>query len=155
MIGERSSSCCSLDSLDPLADLGRLTAGFRNLLIRQIDIELAPLDLTAAQYGIIINIANGNATTLVELCNKMDYDRGAMSRLLNRLEKKELIERKKCPDDARSSRLVLTAKGQAFFPELTPKIRAIYQRAMTGFSDEEQHVFTTLLYRAAMNLQAP
>src|ERR1700735_2517995 len=56
-----------------------------------LDEEVAPLEVTAAQFIIIKNVLKGHANSACELCKYMDYDRGAMSRMIDRLETKGLI----------------------------------------------------------------
>ena len=50
------------------------------------DKELAALEVTSAQFVIIANVLKGHANSACELCKYMDYDRGAMSRMIDRLE---------------------------------------------------------------------
>jgi len=46
------------------------------------DNDVAPLEVTSAQFAILKNVLKGKATAACELCKFMDYDRGAMSRLI-------------------------------------------------------------------------
>src|ERR1700733_11199773 len=57
------------------------------------DEEVASLEVTAAQFIIIKNVLMGHANSACELCKYMDYDRGAMSRMIDRLETKGLLKR--------------------------------------------------------------
>ena len=50
------------------------------------DEEVASLEVTAAQFVIIANVLKGHANSACKLCKYMDYDRGAMSRMIDRLE---------------------------------------------------------------------
>ena len=80
-------------SLAPLLSQVRLAilSGTDQEFLR--DEEVAPLEVTAAQYIIIKNVLMGHANSACELCKYMDYDRGAMSRMIDRLETKGLIKR--------------------------------------------------------------
>ena len=82
------------------------------------------------------------------------YDRGAMSRLLSRLEDKGLVAKKQSVEDRRSTLLCLTEKGQQLYPEILPTVNDIYRKALTGFSDDEQEQLASLLFRAIHNLKA-
>jgi hypothetical protein len=46
------------------------------------DKDVASLEVTAAQFVIIANVLKGHAISACELCKFMDYDRGAMSRMI-------------------------------------------------------------------------
>jgi len=48
-----------------------------------LDEEVASLEVTAAQFVIIANVLKGHANSACALCKYMDYDRGAMSRMID------------------------------------------------------------------------
>lgn len=145
--------CCP-ENIDPVQDLGRLIAYLRSNLVSHIDTALAPMDLTAAQYMVVVLLAQGQICTLVELCDHMVYDRGAMSRLLNRLEEKGLVTKTVSSQDRRSTHLKLTDKGQQLFPQILPMVNGIYQTALKDFSAQEQMQLAQFMLRAINNLKA-
>jgi len=100
--------------------------------------KLAPLELTAAQFGVVVNLARGRAETPGELCRLMDYDRGAMTRLLDRIEGKEIIQRIRCRDDRRSVKLRLTEKGAGLVPQVMPLVYEVYRNGLKDFSTSER-----------------
>ena len=79
-------------------------------------------------------------------------DTAGMTKLLDRLEVKGLIERQPNPGDRRSVLIALTADGQALTPRLRPVFGRITRRLFTGFSDAEIGVLTTMLERMRGNL---
>ncbi|KTG18423.1 MarR family transcriptional regulator [Pseudoalteromonas sp. XI10] len=145
---------CCIEDLDPVQDLGRLVSYLRSNLVTHLDNALEDKELTSAQYIVVVLLARGKVNTLAELCEHMMYDRGAMSRLLSRLEDKGLVAKKQSVEDRRSTLLCLTEKGQQLYPEILPTVNDIYRRALTGFSDDEQEQLASLLFRAIHNLKA-
>ena len=145
---------CCIEDLDPVQDLGRLVSYLRSNLVTHLDDALEDKELTSAQYIVVVLLARGKVNTLAELCEHMMYDRGAMSRLLSRLEDKGLVAKKQSVEDRRSTLLCLTEKGQQLYPEILPTVNDIYRRALTGFSDDEQEQLASLLFRAIHNLKA-
>lgn len=145
---------CCIEDLDPVQDLGRLVSYLRSNLVTHLDNALADKELTSAQYIVVVLLARGKVNTLAELCEHMMYDRGAMSRLLSRLEDKGLVAKKQSVEDRRSTLLCLTEKGQQLYPEILPTVNDIYRKALTGFSDDEQNQLASLLFRAIHNLKA-
>jgi DNA-binding MarR family transcriptional regulator len=77
------------------------------------DAEVAPLEITTAQFAILKNVLRGSAKSACELCKSMDYDRGAMSRMIDRLEAKQLIRRVPLAHTRRSVAIEVTAAGRA------------------------------------------
>lgn len=57
-----------------------------NSLNRMLDLEMAPLGLTAMQWRPLAMIASGRADTPAELARLINVDTGAMTRTLDRLE---------------------------------------------------------------------
>ena len=145
---------CCIEDLDPVQDLGRLVSYLRSNLVTHLDDALEDTELTSAQYIVVVLLARGKVNTLAELCEHMVYDRGAMSRLLSRLEDKGLVAKKQSVEDRRSTLLCLTEKGQQLYPEILPTVNDIYRKALTGFSDDEQEQLASLLFRAIHNLKA-
>ncbi|WP_295512130.1 MarR family winged helix-turn-helix transcriptional regulator [uncultured Pseudoalteromonas sp.] len=145
---------CCIEDLDPVQDLGRLVSYLRSNLVAHLDDALEDKELTSAQYIVVVLLARGKVNTLAELCEHMVYDRGAMSRLLSRLEDKGLVAKKQSVEDRRSTLLYLTEKGQQLYPEILPTVNDIYRKALTGFSDDEQKQLASLLFRAIHNLKA-
>ena len=145
---------CCIEDLDPVQDLGRLVSYLRSNLVTHLDNALEDKELTSAQYIVVVLLARGKVNTLAELCEHMMYDRGAMSRLLSRLEDKGLVAKKQSVEDRRSTLLCLTEKGQKLYPEILPTVNDIYRKALTGFSDDEQNQLASLLFRAIHNLKA-
>lgn len=145
---------CCIEDLDPVQDLGRLVSYLRSNLVTHLDNALEDKELTSAQYIVVVLLARGKVNTLAELCEHMMYDRGAMSRLLSRLEDKGLVAKKQSVEDRRSTLLCLTEKGQQLYPEILPTVNDIYRKALTGFSEDEQEQLASLLFRAIHNLKA-
>jgi len=133
-------------------EFGKQIALVRNQMMSRLDEALKEFDLTGSQFAVIKLIAEGRADTLAKLCEAMHHDKGAMSRILSRMEEKALIRRKPCPHDGRAFKLALTAKGEQLFPLTTPKINAIYDVALKDFSESEREQFFSMLTRCQHNL---
>src|SRR5258708_7238563 len=93
------------------------------------DPDLAPLEISAAQYVIISVLAKHGVDSPAQLCKDLSYDGGAMTRMLDRLEAKGLINRRRCPDDRRCVKLELSEAGRAALP----KLRACSVRVLDRF----------------------
>ena len=69
------------------------------------------MDITAAQFKVLISIYKG-VTSPVIISKNLVMDAGAMSRMIERMVKRELIVRHPNPQDKRQVILALTDKGQ-------------------------------------------
>ncbi|WP_106476999.1 MarR family winged helix-turn-helix transcriptional regulator [Phytohalomonas tamaricis] len=91
--------------------LGYLLGRTALLKDRLLDTHLAELGITAAQLKVLANIALGHMQRPSDLCQLFNIDSGAMTRMLDRLEKKQLILRQRDAQDRRMIKIDMTAKG--------------------------------------------
>ncbi|MNF90396.1 Multiple antibiotic resistance protein MarR [compost metagenome] len=98
---------------------------------RIIDSHMQPYGVTAAQFKVLIIVAQYGVDTPAELCRYLSVDSGSMTRMLDRLEQKDLIVRRRCPDDRRQIRLGLSEEGQKLADQL-PQIGAAAMNELVG-----------------------
>jgi DNA-binding MarR family transcriptional regulator len=72
---------------------------------------LAALDLTQKQTGVLWLIAANAGVSQIVLANAVMMDRASMMAIIDRLEARGLIIRRKSPRDGRRQELYLTPKG--------------------------------------------
>jgi DNA-binding MarR family transcriptional regulator len=97
----------------------------RNVLVTEMDAALKELDITSQQMGILLSMTHGIAATPFELSKLLGIDTGLMTRMLDKLESKGLLERSRSLEDRRVVNLKLTAKGEEVasqIPEIAPVV---------------------------------
>jgi DNA-binding MarR family transcriptional regulator len=132
-------------------NVGRLVSRVRHAILHAIDAKLAPLDLTAAQWAVVVYLAEDIASTPAELATLLDSDRGAMTRLIDRLESKAIICRKPHATDRRSVTLTLTETGRATYPAIRPLIVEVLNDLLKGFEPDEVARLESYLQRILVN----
>lgn len=132
-------------------ELGFLVSAVRSAIWDSVDAELKPLDLSPAQFVVFNSIALGKGRTIGEFCRLLGYDSGAMTRLLDRMEKKGLIRRVTNPEDRRSYLIELTAESRAMFPQARRRVEAVFRRLLTGFSNVQAEAFKRSLEQVLAN----
>jgi DNA-binding MarR family transcriptional regulator len=115
------------------------------------DEEVASLEVTAAQYVIIANVLKGHANSACELCKFMDYDRGAMSRMIDRLETKGLLRRVALPHTRRTMALEVTEQGKAAFPKMQACLTKVVNRLLKGVTKAQVREVERTLKRMLAN----
>ncbi|MEW7313767.1 MarR family transcriptional regulator [Buttiauxella gaviniae] len=98
----------NIDNKFHLGLLIHLANQFKDQLISHY---FSGMDITAAQFKVLINIYKGTTSPVV-ISKNLAMDAGAMSRMVDRMVKRELILRKPNPQDKRQVILALTEKGQ-------------------------------------------
>ena len=115
------------------------------------DEEVAALEVTAAQFVIIANVLKGHANSACELCKYMDYDRGAMSRMIDRLETKGLIRRVPLAHTRRTMALEITDAGKAAFPKMQACLTRVVNRLLKGVTKAQVREVERTLKRMLAN----
>jgi len=138
-------------TFEPRSSVGYLVNRVRAQFIDAIDRELAPLDVTAAQYIIMGHLAHNLADSASQLCKGISYDPGAMTRMIDRLEAKGFIRRARSAEDRRAVRLELTAEGKGVFPKLRVSVVGVLNRFLRGFSQSEARQLESFLARILAN----
>ena len=141
----------AIETFRPSQGVGAHIGRARRTIVEAIDQELAPLDISHAQWIVVMLLGDGAASTAAELCKILIYDPGAMTRLLDRLEKKGVLRRVRTADDRRAVRLELTADGSKLYPRILQALVQVFNRLLRGFTKSEVRQLEQLLARMAEN----
>jgi DNA-binding MarR family transcriptional regulator len=120
--------------------VGFLLTKARNLITTEMDTALKDLDITGPQMGILLAMQRGLASTPFELSKMLSVDTGLMTRMLDKLETKGLLERSRSVDDRRVVNLVLTKKGEAIageIPAVAPEVLNVRLKKFTKAEFDE------------------
>lgn len=135
--------------------LGRLIKLVYLSLARSVDERMQPLELTAMQWEPLLLLALGRADTVAGLARECNVDCGATTRMLDRLEQKQLLRRRRSDSDRRVVNLELTEKGRAVAEEIPVLVREELGRHLDGISAQELQALNGLLARMLANVAAP
>ncbi len=138
-------------NVNPQETLGYLIGQVRRALLDAMERELAPHGLTGPQAIIMFKLSHGDASHAAEFCRALRYDPGAMTRLLDRLEKKSFVLRVRSASDRRNVRIELTAAGRAAIPRIGTVAIGVFDRFLRGFSKAEARLLISFLKRLIAN----
>lgn len=125
--------------------VGYLLTRTRAKLAKAVDAVLAQHDITSAQGGILMMLSSGNYRTAVELARELYIDSAAMTRMIDRLEKRALLERVRSAEDRRVVNLQLTEEGMRLAQQLPAMFCGVLSQSFSGFSQEELNQLKSLL----------
>ena len=117
--------------------LGLLLGRAALLKDRIIDTHMEPHGITAAQFKVLIIMAQFGVDTPAELCRHLSLDSGSMTRMLDRLEQKGFLSRQRSEGDRRQVQLKLTEQGQQLADRL-PHIGADAMNELAGGISREE-----------------
>ena len=136
------------------APLGYLIFEVSRLFKRRFE-ELAKTNgVTLAQWRTLAQIAVHENITQREIADSIDADPMTVSGILDRLEKRGLIDRFADPSDSRAKVARLTPAGDEMFRQARAVGLAMYESAVVGLSDHERDVVKSALCKMRDNLAA-
>lgn len=110
-----------------------------------VDMALSCYGVTAAQYVVLSALLSGRADTAAQICKEISYSAGAMSRMIDRLEQKDLIRRVVSTDHRRAYKLELTEKGKEVYPKLRESSVKVIDKYFGELNDDELDKLETLI----------
>lgn len=114
-----------------------LNAGQRRVQ-RWIEAKMAAKGgLTAAQSGVLFFLGDKDGVLIGEAADALDLAPSAMTGLIDRMTRAELVERQADPKDGRAMRLCLTDKGRAARAAAKSGLDGINAHLTDGFTDAE------------------
>jgi len=135
-------------SKDPFMKVLRPLVETYFAFIRRDEPHVRSLGLTPSQFDVIATLGETEGMTCKELSEKTLVTKGTLTGVLDRLEKKGLIERVPSREDRRCTLIRLTPKGDARFREVFPAhihhLKPFFERALTT---AEASKLSTLLLR--------
>ena len=133
--------------------LGLMFRQLRDGMWAQMERELvkAGHDLTFSQFVTIKKLAGGIAS-VTDLARAAELNPGAMTRLLDRLEAKGLIERVADPEDRRALHIHLTDAGIAIWRDIEQCGQRVHDRAFGDMAQDDRNQLLRLLERVRDNL---
>ena len=81
-------------------------------IVRRYKPYLDELDLTYTQYIVMMVLWEKETINVKDLGNILFLDSGTLTPVLKKLETKEYVTRKRCPDDERNLEIQITSKGR-------------------------------------------
>jgi len=123
--------------------IGRLA----NVMKDAFNQKLASWDVTYPQWMILNVLHHQLADTPAQIAENIGVDRSAVTRLLDRLEAKNLAERMHDGLDRRSVKILMTRQGAALMDELNEAAREHQQLFLSQMHPTELRAFKTNLQK--------
>jgi len=136
------------------SSVGYLVKQLAQTVGKELDRRMVDLGLTDAQWKPLLLLQQGGCTTAVDLSRIACHDAGSVTRLLDRLEAKGLVQRVRSAEDRRVVNLELTEEGKKVAAQVPKIIAGLGNEVLKGFTRDEFEQFTNLLTRALANARA-
>jgi DNA-binding MarR family transcriptional regulator len=130
-----------------------------SLLARSMEAEfgrrLAPFGLTRMSYAVLGAIAFDGKSTPTSIADFLGLDRATVTRLLDRLEARNLIERDRSLSDRRSVSIIVKPEGEALAKELQAHSRAVNAQFTADLKTGDVESFVELVKAMLAQTEEP
>lgn len=96
--------------------------------------------LSGADYAVLVNLSEdeNRQVRMSDLANRMTWSKSRLSHQVSRMEKRGLVERKVCGEDARGAWVVLTSKGFETIEKAAPAhVESVRRHFFAALSPEQ------------------
>lgn len=111
----------------------------------EMERRLAPHGITTQQWSVLARLQQLGDMTPSALAHHLGIDGSAITRLLDRLEKKQMVRRVRNPKDRRSLSVELLPEGRELLMTLPPVEKQVGELFMQGISLREEAQIKLLL----------
>lgn len=114
---------------------------------------LEPYDLTPPQWVVLACLWRRDGQPVTYISRQVQQIGGTITGVLDRLEKRKFVKRKRDSADRRIYRVYLTERGAELVNELPQKVFGIWDRALKYISPEEKEKFSRFIDHGIANLE--
>ena len=146
--GQRGESPGNLGDIGPL---GPFAANVLNAYAKLAKDRLAPFEIIPVQFAILDLCFRGQADTVTGLARLVPLDHAAISRNVDQLVKRGLIQRRRSRSDRRVVRLALTEEGMTVMPRIMETLQEVDSVLLRGVTQEEIRGFMSMSQKVTAN----
>lgn len=120
-----------------------------DLLRRNTSRLVEPFDISMQQYNVlrILRGASQDGLPTLDIAERMIEKTPGITRLLDKLEAKKLVRRKRCPEDRRQVLCWITEEGKQLLAGLDDSINSTGDEALAMLKSQELKALIDLLAR--------
>ncbi|MBX7201304.1 MAG: MarR family transcriptional regulator [Rhodospirillaceae bacterium] len=143
------------DSFDGGRSIGYLIRRCHAKMMPQVEARFVDAELTFSQWVVLMSLRDKAAGTCADIARNMNHDTGAVTRLVDQLEKRGLVARTRSTSDRRVVHLKLLPAGKKMAKALIPRIVDFWNGVLADFSRAEAARLIKLLTRLDQRLDGP
>jgi DNA-binding MarR family transcriptional regulator len=132
--------------------ISRVKSSLSNVVSQR---TMQELGITSTQGSMLFMIGAGRCQLAADLARHYGIDASAVTRLIDRLEKRKLLARVRSDEDRRAVRLQLTPEGYAIAARMPAIFTEVTDKALAGFTPEEVGFLKSMLRRILTNTGEP
>ena len=136
------------------SSVGYLIKRANAMMMDMLENLFADRGFSFIQYAILTWVRDGIAVNPKDICIQYRHDSGALTRVIDQLAERGLVERVRRDRDRRKVELQLTPAGRETIESLVPLVVEKLNAALAEFSSEEVKELLRLLIKLNTKLQS-
>ena len=133
--------------------IGYLVKRAHSLMLDIMEPVIEQRGFSFVQYGVMSALRDGIAMNPKVICTQFRHDSGALTRIIDQLAERGLLERVRRDRDRRKVELQLTPAGRETIESIIPLVVDKLNEVLTGFSKAEVQELLRLLVKLNTTLQ--
>lgn len=130
--------------------VGKISTAINRTFLRAFASE--GIDITTEQWSVLACLWQKDKVTQQTLCDLTSKDKPSMTRLIDNLEKRNLVTRVSDHSDRRINLIHLTEAGVFLQQKATDLVQRIVMKTLSNITEEELNVSRTVLKKIMANL---
>ena len=132
---------------------GHLMGMLHRALRRKYDRQLKDFGLTPCQFEVLMILWEEEGIFLSELGRRVSRDGPTITGVVDRMENKMLVKRKRDTHDRRAVRVVLTSKSKGMKEQLSATKKLVLQKIARNLSSKEIASLESVLAKMMKNME--
>ncbi|TVY07833.1 MarR family winged helix-turn-helix transcriptional regulator [Paenibacillus cremeus] len=116
-----------------------------------LTLQFQPHDITTEQWTVLHRLAEQDGISQKELAKRAEKDQTNITRILDHLERKGLVERRTNAEDRRSFLTYITEAGRTLDSTLVPIENQVIRSVLHGLTEEQIQTLRELLLHLTRN----
>lgn len=133
-------------------NVGNFTTLVNKKLVYYLNSKLSAFDITAEQWQVLFKLSNQNNISQKLLSQLVNKDQPTLTRMLDILQRKALVERLASKEDRRSFCIHITGKGLALTEKLIPSLEDTFKKILNGISEKDLNTYIDVLNKIDKNI---
>ena len=143
----------SVESLEANSSVGYLVKRCGVLMTQVAEERFASLPISFTQWVVLMHLAREEHLSATQLSEHIGYDMGALTRVVDELERAGFARRERSVRDRRAVEIAITAAGRRAVQKGKGTVVELLNRLIEPFSDQEIDTLLTLLTRLHGHLE--
>ena len=111
------------------------------------------IDISTEQWVLLDRLYTSGDASQTELANGTYKDAPTVSRIVDKLAKKKLVERRRFPNDRRRYLVCITRNGKEIHDRITPYVQRLRQQTWDGLTEDDYNRLQGILQHIRGNFE--